>query len=166
MTGIKERLSEFGLSLPELPKPVAAFAPAIRTGDLIFVSGQLPARGGHVIFEGRVDADVSVESAQTAAREAVLTCLTALETITDLEQIVQIVNVTGYVATSPNFFGHAKVMNGASRILHNIFGDIGRHSRTVVGVNNLPMNAPVQIDMVARVRDGDDRGFFSTSIKR
>ena len=145
----EQRLKELGLELPEAPKPVAAYVPSVRTGDLVFVSGQGPFGTG---VTGKVGAEVSVEQAQEAAR---VTCLNGLAVIKaeigDLARVKRMVKLTVYVASAPGFVEQPKVANGASELLEQIFGEAGRHARAAVGVSELPFGIPVEIEFVAEV---------------
>jgi enamine deaminase RidA (YjgF/YER057c/UK114 family) len=143
------RLKDLGLELPEAPKPVAAYVPTVRTGDLIFVSGQGPFGFGPT---GKVGADVTIEQAQDAAR---VTCLNGLAQIKaeigDLARVTRIVKLTVYVASAPGFGDQPKVANGASELLQEVFGEAGRHARAAVGVSELPFDIPVEIEFVVEV---------------
>jgi enamine deaminase RidA (YjgF/YER057c/UK114 family) len=145
----EERLKELGLTLPEAPKPVAAYVPSVRSGDLVFVSGQGPFGTG---VTGKVGAEVSVEDAQEAAR---VTCLNGLAVIKaeigDLARLKRMVKLTVYVASAPGFVEQPKVANGASELLEQIFGEAGRHARAAVGVSELPFGIPVEIEFIAEV---------------
>jgi len=145
----EQRLKELGLELPEAPKPVAAYVPTVRTGNLVFVSGQGPFGTG---VTGKVGAGVSVEQAQELAR---VTCLNGLAQIKaevgDLSRVTRVVKLTVYVASAPGFGEQPKVANGASELLQEIFGDAGRHARAAVGVSELPFDIPVEIEFVVEV---------------
>ena len=153
MTKPAQRLANLGLTLPEAPKPVAAYVPSVQAGDLIFVSGQLPFRGGHLIATGPVPSRVSIEQAQEAARQCVLNALAVLAEAVggDLDRVRQIVRLGVFVASDPTFTDQPQVANGASELLQDIFGDIGRHARAAVGSVALPLGATVEVEMIARV---------------
>lgn len=146
----EERLSELGLTLPDAPKPVAAYVPCVRTGNLVFVSGQGPFGSG---VSGKVGAGVSVDEAIEAART---TCLNGLAVVKaevgDLANVSRVVKLTVYVASAPGFGDQPKVANGASELLQELFGDNGRHARAAVGVAELPFDIPVEIEFVFEVR--------------
>jgi len=145
----EQRLKELGLELPEAPKPVAAYVPCVRTGNLVFVSGQGPFGTG---ITGKVGAGVTVEQAQELAK---VTCLNGLAQIKaevgDLSRVTRVVKLTVYVASAPGFGEQPKVANGASELLQDVFGDAGRHARAAVGVSELPFDIPVEIEFVVEV---------------
>lgn len=146
----EERLTQLGLKLPEPPKPVAAYVPCVRTGNLVFVSGQGPM--GSRVSRGRVGAEVSVADAQEAARDTCLNGLAVLRAeIGDLANVTRVVKLTVYVASAPGFNDQPQVANGASELLQELFGDSGRHARAAVGVAELPFNIPVEIEFVFEV---------------
>lgn len=146
----EERLTQLGLKLPEPPKPVAAYVPCVRTGNLVFVSGQGPM--GSRVSSGRVGAEVSVADAQEAARDTCLNGLAVLRAeIGDLANVTRVVKLTVYVASAPGFNDQPQVANGASELLQELFGDSGRHARAAVGVAELPFNIPVEIEFVFEV---------------
>lgn len=146
----EERLTQLGLTLPEPPKPVAAYVPCVRTGNLVFVSGQGPM--GSRVSSGRVGAEVSVADAQEAARDTCLNGLAVLRAeIGDLANVTRVVKLTVYVASAPGFNDQPQVANGASELLQELFGDSGRHARAAVGVAELPFNIPVEIEFVFEV---------------
>ncbi|MBX6370796.1 MAG: RidA family protein [Acidothermus sp.] len=154
----EERIAALGLRLPPVPAPVAAYVPAVRSGPYVFTSGQLPMVDGELVETGKVgtdvDADVSPEAAKAAARICVLNALAAVrDLVGELGKVRRIVKVVGYVASSPNFTGQPGVVNGASELLGEIFGDAGAHARSAVGVAALPLDAPVEIELIVEVRD-------------
>ncbi len=149
---IMDKISELGLTLPEPPTPVAAYVPAVRTGDLIFVSGQIPSVKGQLRFHGRVADEVRVELAMEAAKTCALNCLAVVSSLVSLDDVERVVKLTGYVASSPDFFDQPKVINGASQMLQNIFGDAGQHARAAVGVAALPLGATVEVEMIVQVK--------------
>ncbi len=148
-----ERLKELGLVLPEVAKPVAAYVPAVRTGNLVFVSGQLPVAGGRLTATGKVGAEVTEEEGRKAARQCALNALAVLaEAAGGIDNVVRIVKVSGYVASAPGFTGQPGVVNGASELFRDVFGPGGEHARAAVGVAELPLGAPVEVELVAEVR--------------
>lgn len=153
MSSPLQRLAELGLAVPTPAAPVAAYVPAVRTGSLAFTSGQLPIRDGELVASGRVGAEVDADAAASAARVCALNCLGALTTVVgDLDCVLRIVKVVGYVASDPSFTGQPKVINGASELLQDVFGVAGQHARSAIGVAVLPMGAPVEVELVAEVR--------------
>lgn len=148
----ESRLRELGFEIPEVAAPVAAYVPAVRTGDHIYTSGQLPVQNGKPIRTGKVGAAVSLEQAQTAARQCTLNALAAIRSLTgDLSAIRRIVKVTGFVASTPDFTYQPQVVNGASELLGEIFGDRGVHARSAVGVAVLPLDVPVEVELLVEV---------------
>jgi len=149
----RERLAELGLELPPVVPPVAAYVPAVRTGDLVFTSGQLPMAGGELGGVGKVGAQVTPEQAKELARLCALNALAAIDALVGLDSVEQIVKVVGFVASMPDFTGQPAVVNGASELLGEVFPDeAGRHARSAVGVASLPLDAPVEVEVVVRVR--------------
>jgi len=143
------KLAAMGLALPPPPKPVGAYVPAVRSGNLVFVSGQLPMRDGELLVKGRVGSEVSVEEARACAQQAALNALAAVAAETGgLKHVARIVRVTGYVASAPGFTDQALVLNAASELLVEVFGEAGRHSRAAVGAAELPLGAPVELELV------------------
>jgi len=153
---IAGRLAELGLVLPPVAAPVAAYVPAVQSGDLVWTSGQLPFVGGALPVTGKVglgDGSVDPEIAAGLARTAALNAVAAIAAlIGDLDRVVRIVKVVGFVASDPEFTGQPGVINGASRLLGEIFGDAGVHARSAVGVAVLPLNSPVEVEVVAQIR--------------
>lgn len=144
---LRARLAERGLELPEIPAAVAAYVPAVRTGNTVYTSGQLPLRKGVMPATGKVGAEISVELAVELARTCVLNALSAAGTLGDLDG-ARILKVTGFVASAPGFNGQPIVVNGASRLLLELFGSRGEHARSAVGVAELPLNAPVEVEII------------------
>lgn len=143
------RLRELGFELPDVPAPAGAYVPATRAGDLIFTAGQLPFEAGELNLKGKVGDAVSVDDARKAARLCALNALAAVAAQAGgLTAISRIVKVTGFVASAPGFDGQPEVLNGASEFLGEVFGDAGLHARSAVGVAELPMNAPVEVELV------------------
>ncbi|MEV4454803.1 RidA family protein [Microbispora sp. NPDC004025] len=149
----EERLAELGLTLPEVVPPLAAYVPAVRTGDHVYTSGQLPLVKGELGVTGKVGAEVSAEEAKEQARICAVNALAAIKSLVgDLSQVVRIVKVVGFVASAPGFTGQPQVVNGASELLGEVFGEAGRHARSAVGVAVLPLDAPVEVEVIAEVR--------------
>ena len=154
MTGPAERLAALGLTLPPVAAPVAAYVPAVRTGRYVYTSGQLPSVDGKLPAVGKVGDEVSAQDAAGMARTCALNALAAAASAAGgLEAIRRIVKVTGFVASAPGFGGQAQVINGASELLIEVFGEDGKHSRSAIGVAELPLNAPVEVELIAEVRD-------------
>lgn len=151
-----DRLTELGISLPQVPAPVAAYVPAVRMGDTVWTSGQLPIVDGALVRTGKVGEGpglVAPEEAQQLARTAALNALAAIAAkVGSLDSVTQIIKVTGYVASDPAFTGQAGVLNGASELLGQVFGVTGVHARSAVGVAVLPLDAPVEVELVVAVR--------------
>jgi enamine deaminase RidA (YjgF/YER057c/UK114 family) len=150
---VKEKLSELGLSLPTAAPPVAAYVPAVKSGNLIFTAGQLPVVDGKLVKMGKVGSDVSAEDAKELAQICALNALAAISLVTDLDQVERVVRVGGFVNCAPGFIAIPGVVNGASELLIKVFGDVnGKHARTAVGVAELPLNAPVEIELIIQLR--------------
>jgi enamine deaminase RidA (YjgF/YER057c/UK114 family) len=150
--GIELKLKELGIKLPEAPKPVAAYIPAKQTGNLVFTAGQLPMVNGELISKGLLGQDVEIDKANKAARICTLNALAAIKgVIGDLDRIKQIVRVVGYVASVPTFTQQPAVVNGASELLLEIFGENGKHARSAVGMAVLPLNASVEIELTVEI---------------
>ena len=149
----EERLAELGLSIPEVVPPVAAYVPAMRSGSYVYTAGQVPLRDGKPVATGKVGAEVSPELATECAQQCGLNAIAALATqVEDLSQVVRIVKVVAFVASSPDFFGQPQVANGASELFGNVFGDAGVHARSAVGVAALPLDVPVEVELIAETR--------------
>ena len=148
----EERLAELGLSIPDVPAPVAAYVPAVRTGNHVFTSGQLPMRDGQLLQTGKVGGEVTQEEAVECARQCGLNALAAVRAqIGSLDAIKRVVKVVAFVASTPDFTGQPLVANGVSELLGDLFGDAGRHARSVVGVPVLPLDAPVEVELMVEV---------------
>jgi enamine deaminase RidA (YjgF/YER057c/UK114 family) len=146
------RLAELGLTLPTVAAPVAAYVPAVRSGNLVWTSGQLPFVDGALPVTGKVGAEVEGGRAQELARTCALNALAAIAAeIGDLDRVRRVVKVVGFVASAPGFFGQPGVINGASELLGQVFGDAGRHARSAVGVAVLPLDSPVEVEVVVEV---------------
>ncbi|PWV45262.1 MULTISPECIES: RidA family protein [Nocardiopsis] len=149
----EERIAELGLTLPEVVPPVAAYQPTVRSGDHVYVSGQLPFVDGALPATGKVGAEVSPETAKELAAVCALNAIAAVRAeVGDLSNVVRVVRVGGFVASDPGFTGHPGVINGASELLGEVFGAAGVHARAAVGVASLPLDAPVEVDMIVEVR--------------
>jgi enamine deaminase RidA (YjgF/YER057c/UK114 family) len=146
-----DRLAELGLALPQVVPPVAAYVPAVRSGSFVYTSGQLPMLEGTLAATGKVGAAVSAEQAQDLARMCALNALAAIDALVGLDAVVRIVKVVGYVASAPDFTGQPAVVNGASLLLGEVFGEAGRHARSAVGVAVLPLDAPVEVELIVEV---------------
>ena len=152
MSNFEESLLLKGLKLPEIPKPVAAYIPAKQTGNLVFTAGQLPMVNGELISKGLLGQDVDIDEANKAARICTLNALAAIKSVIgDLDRIKEIVRVVGYVASVPTFTQQPAVVNGASELLLEIFGENGKHARSAVGMAVLPLNASVEIELTVEV---------------
>ena len=150
---IKDKLAELGLTLPEAALPVAAYVPAVRTGNLVFTAGQLPLVDGKIPFVGKVGSDVTPEQAKDMAQVCALNALAAISLVADIDQIERIVRVGGFVNGIPGFVAIPAVINGASELLIKLFGEVnGKHARTAVGVAELPLNAPVEVEMIVELK--------------
>lgn len=148
----EERLAELGLAVPEVPTPVAVYLPAVRTGNYIFTSGQLPMRDGQLIATGKVGGEITVDQAVECARQCALNAIAAVRAeIGDLSKVKRIVKVVAFVASTPDFTGQPGVANGASELFGEVFGEIGRHARSAVGVPVLPLDAPVEVELLVEV---------------
>lgn len=149
---IEERLQALGTEVPPPPEPVGIYMPAVRAGNLVFTAGQLPIKDGNLLVTGKVSEDLTVKQAQACALQATVNALAAIKSeVESLEKIVRIVRVTVYVNSSPGFTEQANVANGASMLLAEAFGDKGKHTRCAVGVSELPLDAPVELDMIVQV---------------
>jgi enamine deaminase RidA (YjgF/YER057c/UK114 family) len=148
----EEKLRELGVTLPAPPKPVANYVPAVRVGDLLFLSGVLPSRDGQLIVTGKLGESLTVEQGMEAARVAVLNGLSIIRSQAgSLDRVKQIVKMVGYIASAPGFTDQPQVLNGASDLLVSVFGEAGRHARVAVGAAELPREAPVEIELIVQV---------------
>ncbi|HYB88953.1 MAG TPA: RidA family protein [Streptosporangiaceae bacterium] len=148
------RLAALGLTLPPVAPPVAAYVPAVRSGSYVYTSGQLPMADGKLLQTGKVGGQVSAAEAAGLARVCALNALAAVASVAGgLSAVVRVVKVVGFVASDPSFTGQAQVVNGASELLLEVFGEAGRHARSAVGMAVLPLDAPVEVELVAEVRD-------------
>ncbi len=151
---IKEKILSLGLSLPTAAAPVAAYVPAVKSGNLVFTAGQLPVVDGKLPKEGKVGKDVTAEEAKELSQICALNALAAISLVADLDQIERVVRVGGFVNCAPGFTAIPGVVNGASEFLIKIFGDVnGKHARTAVGVAELPLNAPVEVEVIVQLKN-------------
>ncbi|PZR62095.1 MAG: LysR family transcriptional regulator, partial [Chloroflexi bacterium] len=149
---IEDKLEALGSRLPPAPVPVASYVPAVRTGNLIFTSGQIPMEGGQLLCKGQVDQEIGEEDARAAARLAALNCLSVIKSVIgNLDRIVRVIKLTGFVNSTPGYVGQSGVVNGASDFLLEVFGEAGHHARSTVGVPGLPLGAAVEIEMIVEV---------------
>ncbi|HJR39914.1 MAG TPA: RidA family protein [Nocardioidaceae bacterium] len=152
MSTPEERLAELGLSVPEVAKPVAAYVPTVRTGSYIFTSGQLPLREGQLITTGKVGGEVTPEEAVECARQCALNAIAAVRAeVGELSRVKKIVKMVAFVASTPDFTGQPGVANGASELFGEVFGEAGQHARSAVGVPVLPLDAPVELELIVEV---------------
>ena len=148
---VASRLAELGIELPEVVAPLAAYLPAVQTGNLVYTSGQLPMVGGKLPATGKVGAAVSPEDAKDLARVCGLNALAAVHALVGIDSVRRVVKVVGFVASAPGFNGQPGVVNGASELFGDVFGDAGVHARSAVGVSELPLDAPVEVEIVVEV---------------
>jgi enamine deaminase RidA (YjgF/YER057c/UK114 family) len=146
-----ERLTELGIELPDVVAPLAAYVPAVRTGNLVYTAGQLPIVAGELVATGKVGAEVTAEDAQALARTCGLNALAAVHALVGIDAVVRVVKAVGFVASAPGFGGQPGVVNGASELFGEIFGEAGAHARSAVGVSELPRNAPVEVELIVEV---------------
>ena len=151
MSSWSARLADLGIELPEVVAPLAAYVPAVRTGNLVYTSGQLPMMSGELPLAGKVGASVSPEQAKSLARQCALNALAAVHSLVGIDSVVRVVKVVGFVASAPGFNGQPSVVNGASELFGQVFGEAGQHARTAVGVSELPLDAPVEVEVVVEV---------------
>ncbi|MBX7431219.1 RidA family protein [Mycobacterium sp. Y57] len=145
------RLAELGIALPEVVAPVAAYLPAVQTGNLVFTAGQLPMVEGKLPLAGKVGGEVSADDAKKLARQCALNALAAVDALVGIDSVVRVVKVVGFVASAPGFGGQPAVVNGASELFGEVFGEAGRHARSAVGVSELPLDAPVEVEAIFEV---------------
>lgn len=145
------RLAELGLSLPQVAAPVAAYLPAVRSGNHVYVSGQLPMVDGALAATGKVGAEVGAEQAKELARQCALNGLAAVDALVGLDAVTRVVKLVGFVASASGFTGQPGVVNGASELLGAVFGAAGQHARSAVGVAELPLGAPVEVELIVEV---------------
>jgi enamine deaminase RidA (YjgF/YER057c/UK114 family) len=150
---IKEKINSLGLTLPVAALPVAAYVPAVKTGNLVFVAGQLPLVDGKIVKEGKVGKEVTLEEAKDMAQVCALNALAAIALVADLDQIERVVRVGGFVNGIPGFTAIPPIINGASELFIKLFGEInGKHARTAIGVAELPLNAPVEVEVLVQLK--------------
>jgi len=146
------RIQELGITLPEVAKPAGAYVPAVQSGNLVFTAGQIPLVEGKLIATGKVGKEISVEEAKSIARVCALNAVAAIKGVVgDLDRVKKVVKVVGFVASAPEFTQQPEVINGASELLEQIFGDSGIHARSAVGVAVLPLDAPVEVELVVEI---------------
>ena len=149
---IEARLKEMGFSLPEPPQPVAAYVPAVQVGDLLFLSGTTCYKDGEFLFTGRVGAVLTIEQGYAAAQQTALNLLSVIKTtLGSLDQVKRVVKLNGYVNSAPDFDRQPEVINGASELLEQLYGERGKHARTAIGVSDLPAHIPVEIELIVQV---------------
>ncbi len=153
MTTVTERLQQLRIELPEVAAPVAAYVPAIRTGNQVWTSGQLPFVDGQLAATGKVGEDVTEEEASRLARAAALNGLAAIDALVGIDKVTRILKIVGYVASAPGFSAQPAVVNGASNLMGEVFGEAGEHARSAVGVAELPLGAPVEVELIVEVAD-------------
>ena len=147
----RARLGQLGVVLPEVLAPLASYVPAVRTGNLVYTSGQLPIEGGKLAGTGKVGGEISPEKGKALARICALNALAAVGSVVDIDAVARVVKVVGFVASAPGFNGQPSVVNGASELLAEVFGDNGVHARSAVGVAELPLDAPVEVELIVEV---------------
>jgi enamine deaminase RidA (YjgF/YER057c/UK114 family) len=145
------RLAELGIDLPGVAAPLAAYVPAVRTGSFVYTSGQLPFVGGTLAATGKVGAEISPEEAQRLARTSALNALAAVHSVVGIDSVVRVVKVVGFVASAEGFTGQPAVINGASELFGEVFGEHGAHARSAVGVSELPLGSPVEVELIVEV---------------
>ena len=147
------KLKEMGIELPPAPKPLAAYVPAVQAGEFVYSSGQIPLASGELKYKGKVGSDLSEAQGYEAAKLCAINCLSAVKTlIGSLDKIEKIVKVTGFVNSAPGFSAQPKVVNGASELLGGVFGDMGKHARSAVGVSELPIDAAVEVEIIVKLK--------------
>lgn len=148
---VSARLAELGITLPAVAVPLASYVPAVRTGNLVYTAGQLPTVSGNLTHDGKVGAQVTPEDARVAARTCALNALAAIDAVVGIDNVTRVVKVVGFVASAPGFTGQPGVVNGASELLGEVFGEAGVHARSAVGVSELPLDAPVEVELIVEV---------------
>ena len=148
---VRTRLGQLGVVLPQVAAPLASYVPAVRTGNLVYTSGQLPIEGGKLAATGKVGGEISPEQGKALARICALNALAAVGSVVDIDAVARVVKVVGFVASAPGFNGQPGVINGASDLLAEVFGDNGAHARSAVGVSELPLDAPVEVELIVEV---------------
>jgi enamine deaminase RidA (YjgF/YER057c/UK114 family) len=145
------KLAELGIELPAVVTPLAAYVPAVRTGNLVYTSGQLPMQSGELVATGKVGTEVDPDDAKALARICALNALAAVHSLVGVDAVTRVVKVVGFVASAPGFNGQPGVINGASHLFGEVFGEAGAHARSAVGVSELPLNAPVEVELIVEV---------------
>lgn len=159
MSMVEKKLEELGLTLPQMPKPLAAYVPGIKVGDFIYTSGQIPLLNGQLKYQGQIGGRISLEEGYQAAQLCALNCLSVVKNlIGDLNQVEQIVKVVGFVNSAPGFTQQPQVINGASELLGTLFEQKGRHARSAVGVNSLPLGAACEVEIIVQVKKQEAAG--------
>lgn len=153
MVSVSERLAELQITLPAVAAPVAAYVPAVRTGDQVWTSGQLPFVDGGLAVTGKVGAEVTAEEAEGLARTAVLNALAAVDALVGIDKVTRVLKIVGFVASAEGFTGQPAVVNGASNLIGEVFGEAGAHARSAVGVAELPLGAPVEVELIVEIAD-------------
>jgi enamine deaminase RidA (YjgF/YER057c/UK114 family) len=148
---VSGRLAQLDIALPQVMAPLASYVPAVRSGNLVYTSGQVPVENGKLARSGKVGADISPEEGKALARICVLNALAAVDSLVGIDAVTRVVKVVGFVASAPGFNGQPSVINGASELLAEVFGDNGVHARSAVGVVELPMGAPVEVELIVEV---------------
>ena len=148
---VRTRLGQLGVTLPQVAAPLASYVPAVRTGNLVYTSGQLPIEGGKLAATGKVGGEISPEQGKALARTCALNALAAVGSVVDIDAVVRVVKIVGFVASAPGFNGQPSVINGASDLFAEVFGDNGAHARSAVGVSELPLDAPVEVELIVEV---------------
>lgn len=149
-----DRLQELGIALPAVPAPAGAYVPAVRSGNLVFTAGQVPFVDGKIAATGKVGREVSPEEAKAHARTCALNALAAVHDLVGIDKVARVVKVVGFVASAEGFTGQPAVVNGASELLGEVFGDAGRHARSAVGVAELPLGVPVEVELTVEIGEG------------
>lgn len=147
----KTRIGELGLALPEVVAPLASYVPAVRTGNLVYTAGQLPMQAGKLAGTGKLGAEVTPDEGKAMARICALNALAAVDSLVGIDSVTRVVKVVGFVASAPGFNGQPSVINGASDLLGEVFGERGAHARSAVGVSELPLDAPVEVELIVEV---------------
>jgi enamine deaminase RidA (YjgF/YER057c/UK114 family) len=148
---VSARLNELGIELPDVVPPAGVYVPAVRTGNLVYTAGQLPMQAGKLLQTGKVGAEVSPEDGKALARVCGLNALAAVHSLVGIDAVARVVKVVGFVASAPGFNGQPGVINGASELFGEVFGDAGAHARSAVGVSELPLDAPVEVEIIVEV---------------
>ena len=152
MTDVRAKLAELGLTLPVAAKPIGAYVPAVRTGNLVLTAGQLPLVDGKIPFTGKIGGPVSVEQGKELAQICALNTLAAVETVANIDDIVRVIRVVGYVNGVPGYLNHPGVVNGASELFVHIWGDAGKHARSAIGIAELPLDSPVEVELTVELK--------------